>query len=339
MNGQTVRVLIDSGAERNIVRPGLAQHYVEATKVKAERFDGTTTPARTAQQCLETINFAGRDFDGVSLIEWEESTNQDVILGLPWLVQFNPRIDWQTGVMRLHKQRVVSDLRSANNSLEVSEPTVASVKVKPEFLQHPLPQNLRQQLDDYVKAGYFSMPLGPSSMTALGSQPLPRIADKDSDDDADASLCIVSAAEFKSNVKAKEYAELYHVKVKTSPKVKAVPLQLQAVREEFADVFPAELPPGLPPNRSIEHEVGLKSGATPSNRTPFRLSKVAQEALDIFVAELPKKNWIEVSHSPRVSNIFGVPKKDPATGKFPSRLEWLHSTTHTCQYDGSLTTA
>ncbi|KAE9015777.1 hypothetical protein PR003_g13764 [Phytophthora rubi] len=48
MNGQAVRVLIDSGAERNIVRPGLAQHYVEATKVTAERFDGTTTPARTA---------------------------------------------------------------------------------------------------------------------------------------------------------------------------------------------------------------------------------------------------------------------------------------------------
>ncbi|EGZ29668.1 hypothetical protein PHYSODRAFT_390312, partial [Phytophthora sojae] len=71
MSGQAVRVLIDSGAERNIVRPGLAQHYVEATKVAAERFDGTTTPARTAQQCLETVCFDGRVFNDVSLIEWE----------------------------------------------------------------------------------------------------------------------------------------------------------------------------------------------------------------------------------------------------------------------------
>ncbi|EGZ19501.1 hypothetical protein PHYSODRAFT_405893, partial [Phytophthora sojae] len=47
----------------------------------------------------------------------------------------------------------------------------------------------------------------------------------------------------------------------------------------------------------------------PSNRAPFRLSKVEQEALDIFVAELLKKDWIEVSDSPWVSNIFG----------------WLHS--------------
>ncbi|KAG3071854.1 hypothetical protein PI124_g22401 [Phytophthora idaei] len=33
MNGQSVRILIDCGAERNIVRPGLAQHCVEAAKV------------------------------------------------------------------------------------------------------------------------------------------------------------------------------------------------------------------------------------------------------------------------------------------------------------------
>ncbi|EGZ04670.1 hypothetical protein PHYSODRAFT_535906 [Phytophthora sojae] len=69
MSGQAVRVLIDSGAERNTVRPGLAQHYVEATKATAERFDGTTTPARTAQQCLETVCFDGRVFNDLSLID------------------------------------------------------------------------------------------------------------------------------------------------------------------------------------------------------------------------------------------------------------------------------
>ncbi|POM72700.1 Polyprotein [Phytophthora palmivora] len=326
MNGQAARVLIDSGAERNIVRPGLAQHYVEATKVTSERFGGTTTPARTAQQCLETVCFAGRAFNDVSLIEWEVSSNQDVILGHPWLVQFNPIINWQTGVMRFPKQRVVHDFGSVNSSLEVAGPTVASVEVKPEFLQHPLSPNLRQQLGDHVKAGYFTMPLGPSSIAELGCQPLPRLFANDGDDGKDASsLSVLAAAEFEKKVKDEEYVELYHVTVKTSPKVKSVPLMLQAVLEEFADVFPAELPPGLPPSRSIEHEVVLKPGATPSNRAPFRLSKVEQEALDIFVADLLKKNWIEVSDSPWVSNIFGVPKKDPAAGKLSSRLEWLNS--------------
>ncbi|GMF14672.1 unnamed protein product [Phytophthora lilii] len=239
----------------------------------AERFDGTTTPARTAQRCCETLSFDGRDFSDVSLIEWDVSANQDVILGHPWLVQFNPVINWQTGVMRFPRPRLVQDVRSTNDSLDVAPPTVAAVKVKAEFLQHPLPSNLRQQLDDHVNAGYFHMPLGPSAMAAFGCLPSP------DEIDTGISLCVLSTAQFATKVKAEEYVELYHVNVKASPK-------------------------------------------QPST---LCLSKVEQEALDIFVAELLKKNWIELSDSPWVSNIFGVPKKDPVTGKFPSRLEWLHS--------------
>ncbi|GMF61860.1 unnamed protein product [Phytophthora fragariaefolia] len=200
--------------------------------------------------------------------------------------------------MQFPNQRVVHDFTSMNDSLKVAGSTVGSMKLEPEFLQHLLPPNLRQQLDDHVTAGYFSMPLGASSMTTLECQPLPRIVDDGSDDDADASLCVLSATEFETKVKAKAVAELYHVTVKTSPKVKIVSSQLQVVLEEFVDVFPADLPPGFPPNRSIEHDVVLKPGATPNNRAPFRLSKVEQGAVDLFVAELLKKNWIEVSDSP-----------------------------------------
>ncbi|POM66994.1 Retroelement pol Polyprotein [Phytophthora palmivora] len=116
---------------------------------------------------------------------------------------------------------------------------------------------------------------------------------------------MVSASDFETKVKDQAYLEVYHVHVKTAPQTKAVPLLLQPVLEEFSDVFPATLPPELPPTRSIEHEVVLKPGAQPSNRVPFRLCKVEQDTLEI--------------------NIFGVPKNDPVTGKFPSRLEWLHS--------------
>ncbi|GMF14584.1 unnamed protein product [Phytophthora lilii] len=288
MNGQPVRILVDSGAEQNIVRPGLAHHYVEAANVTAERFDDTTTPARVAQRCLESLNLGGREFHGVSLIEWEVSANQDVILGHPWLVQFNPIIDWQTGEMHFRKHRVVRDYRSLNTGAKVPEPVINAVKVKPEFLQHPLPAHLRQQRDDHVKAGYFHMPLGPTAIPSLVAQAAAGTSvEKMAAAGEDAAVYVVSAAQFEQNVQDHEYAELFHVTVKTSPKVKPVPPQLQAVLDEYADV--------------------------------------EQAALELFVADLLKKNWIQVSDSPWVSNIFGVPKKDPATGKFPSRLEWLRS--------------
>ncbi|OWZ05571.1 hypothetical protein PHMEG_00022318 [Phytophthora megakarya] len=308
MNGQSIRVLIVSGAERNIFRSGLGQHHTDATKVTAENFDGTTTPTRIAEQYCETLSFADRHFSGVTLIEWDVSANQDVILGIPWLVQFNPIINWQTGVMLFPTQRGVVDCRSVNSSLDVSGSAVATVEVEPDFLEHPLPPTLQQQLDHHVQAGYFHIPLGPGPISFQY-----------------VSLCELSLPEFATKLKREAYAELYHVAVKTSPTLKTIPHPLRAVLSEFADVFPDEQPVQQPPQRSIEHEVVLKQGAKPSNRAPFCLSKVEQEALDLFVADLLRKNWIQVSDSPWVSNIFGVPKKDPVTGKFPSRLEWLHS--------------
>jgi len=100
--------------------------------------------------------------------------------------------------------------------------------------------------------------------------------------------------------------------------------ELEELLKEYEDVFPEKLPKTLPSKRVIEHEIHLKPDVKPSVRAPFRLSKVEQEALDKFIADLVDKEWIEISNSPWVSNIFGVPKKDPTTGKFPSRLDWIN---------------
>src|SRR3954462_15605394 len=40
--------------------------------------------------------------------------------------------------------------------------------------------------------------------------------------------------------------------------------------QEYEDVFPADLPPGLPPIRGIEPQIDLISGATLPNRAPYR---------------------------------------------------------------------
>jgi hypothetical protein len=40
--------------------------------------------------------------------------------------------------------------------------------------------------------------------------------------------------------------------------------------QEYADVFLAEIPPGLPPIRGIEHQINLIPGMSLSNRATYR---------------------------------------------------------------------
>ncbi|KAH9103704.1 hypothetical protein AeMF1_020028 [Aphanomyces euteiches] len=110
------------------------------------------------------------------------------------------------------------------------------------------------------------------------------------------------------------------------PQITPRPPEIELLLDEFKDVFPAQLPDGLPPERSVQFELTLKPGAKPQNRPPFRLAKVEQESLDKFVDDLKKKGWVELSTSDWVSNIFGVPKKDE-NGKMPSRSVWLKTAT------------
>ncbi|CEG37684.1 retrotransposon unclassified [Plasmopara halstedii] len=183
----------------------------------------------------------GQVYKDVVLTEWELTEQQDIILGKPWLVQYNPRIDSRTHTTEL--------------------PT----------------------------------PLAP-----------------------------VESGEFEERVKQGYYAEVYLMSIKKK-EIEPVPVPIHQVLDEYPQVFPDQLPDVLPPERDIEHEILLKQDAKPSNGAPFRLSKVEQEALDNFVDDLVKKRWVEIPNSPWVSNIFGVPKKDPTTGKFTTRLEWIRS--------------
>ena len=41
------------------------------------------------------------------------------------------------------------------------------------------------------------------------------------------------------------------------------------VLQEFGDVLPKEVPPGLPPKRGIQHQIDLVPGFPLPNRTPY----------------------------------------------------------------------
>ena len=47
--------------------------------------------------------------------------------------------------------------------------------------------------------------------------------------------------------------------------------RLEHIIQEYHDVFPEQLPKGIPPARAVEHMIKIEPGSKPSNRPPYRL--------------------------------------------------------------------
>ena len=87
-------------------------------------------------------------------------------------------------------------------------------------------------------------------------------------------------------------------------------MQVQQLLNEFEDIFPKELPAGLPPQRQLDHRIELVPGAEPPHRAPYRLSPKGLDELKSQLRELTEKGYIQPSVSPFGAPVLFVPKKD-----------------------------
>ncbi|KAL1225401.1 hypothetical protein V5N11_009055 [Cardamine amara subsp. amara] len=77
----------------------------------------------------------------------------------------------------------------------------------------------------------------------------------------------------------------------------------------FSNVFPEEIPPGLPPTRGIEYQIDLVPGAPLPNRAAYRVNPEQAKELEKQVQDLMSKGYIRESLSPCVVPVLLVPKK------------------------------
>ena len=80
--------------------------------------------------------------------------------------------------------------------------------------------------------------------------------------------------------------------------------------QDFEDVFPDEIPAGLPPLRGIEHQIDLVPGASLPNRPAYRTNPTKTKEIQRQVKELLDKGYVRESLSPCAVPVLLVPKKD-----------------------------
>jgi hypothetical protein len=79
-----------------------------------------------------------------------------------------------------------------------------------------------------------------------------------------------------------------------------LPTAIFDVLQEYEDVFPNEVPPGLPPKRGIEHQIDLVPGAPLPNWPSYRTNPEETKEIQRQVQELLDKWYVKESLSPCV---------------------------------------
>ena len=80
--------------------------------------------------------------------------------------------------------------------------------------------------------------------------------------------------------------------------------------QKYHDIFPEQLPKGIPPKRVVEHSIKIEPGSKPSYRPPYRLGPAEQDELEEQIRDLLAQGFIRPSCSPYGAPVLFVPKKD-----------------------------
>src|SRR5437016_1445374 len=87
-------------------------------------------------------------------------------------------------------------------------------------------------------------------------------------------------------------------------------VNLKHILNEYKDVFPDDLPIGLPPSREIDHRIELIPGSVPPSRATYKMSPKELDELKRQLQELTDHGFIQPSKSPYGAPVLFVKKKD-----------------------------
>ena len=90
----------------------------------------------------------------------------------------------------------------------------------------------------------------------------------------------------------------------------SLPSSIVSLLHEFEDVFPEEIPKGLPHIQEIEHQIDFVHGATIPNRPAYRSNPEETKELQMQVGKLMEKGYVRESMSLCAIPVILVPKKD-----------------------------
>lgn len=313
-------VLVDCGATGNFVSSAFVEKHglsvtgscetIKGYDGRSEKSGGTLGAARVRIDAYsESMDLTVATLSGY-----------DVILGMPWFEKYDPHVDWRGKSLAFvdqHNNRLV--LRRAATAPAVWQPT-GGQRSSSRFA-HALNLISAKKVEEQHRQGLLEFAcwvwpesVGPTVTTA---------ARNSSSESFLQSSSSSSLSNCWSNRDSSPFAGL-HDAFSRGHRVNSAELSaaiqsgstasVESARRRalaaFRDVFPEELPAGLPPKREVDHRIELVPGSSPPSRPTIRLSAPEMDELKKQLAELVKSGFIQPSKSPFGAPILFVKKKD-----------------------------
>ena len=172
----------------------------------------------------------------------------DAILGTPFMATYSPSMNWQSKEVRLHSPAGSVTLTAAPMTLPATQQYPGGDRSTIFSAVPPLHAPAGSQPEsDQLGAASPPLVISALQMKRLLRQPI-----------AQAWLAVVQTPEEDEDIPPETSSS-----GATRDPALAAPPAVQALLQQYADVFPSVLPPGLPPSRGVDHDIELLPGAKP----------------------------------------------------------------------------
>lgn len=275
--GHDTKALIDSGASGMFINKRLVNQLGLPTKklstpIPVYNVDGSKNRLGVIIEAT-TVDLIINGNYARSRLLVTELGKHDVILGMTWLQEHNPVIDWQQGTLRLRP------------NLRMKAPTLPRYhinNVTTDFLPVDTP-SITSSEDEVVIA--YLADTGHILIQELEGRPIETVVED--------MWIRVKATPATSMAQEKSAGE-----TSVPPKFK-----------EYADVFEKKKSERFPPSRPWDHAIDLKPDFIPRDFPMYAVAPAEEKALREFIDENLRKGYIRPSKSPMTSPFFFVGKK------------------------------
>jgi Reverse transcriptase (RNA-dependent DNA polymerase)/Retroviral aspartyl protease len=293
--------LLDCGATGKFVHSDFVKRNCIATRLLSRpipiyNVDGMLNEAGSITEVVEMM-LRYRDHSEKTIFAVTGLGKQDVILGLTWLCEHNPEVDWKSGEVKMS--------RCPNHCCTC---------------QNEANMEWKEQLVEEANIG--SCRAGPMPKPDIEMEDIPDLSEVSKDEEEDepytgedameegdwlSTVTIHCEAEFicaSLNI-SQRLAEAFHKNTQPKTFHESVPTYLQ----DFKDLFAKSSFDCLPDWKVWDHAIELVPDSKASNCKVYPLALNKHVKLDEFIQENLTTGQIQPSKSPMASPVFFIKKK------------------------------